>query len=251
MQAKEIHAAASLLAKSRLQGRFLNELPADARPTTFADAAAIQNETAKILGEEIIAYKVSGVDPETVIWGGILASRFLAHPAQLPASAVPLLGVEGEIAYRLNVDLEPSHRTLTLEQFDEITTVVPTIEVVDTRFLSYADAPAMDRNADFMSNGALVYGDPWPNSKATDFTKLPITLSSSGAVLSETAGGHSAIDSRLPALAFFRSRHRPDHVPRGTIITTGTYTGLQFVKPGDTVSIAFAGYGSLEIAFTV
>lgn len=251
MQEKDIHTAAGLLAKARLQGRSFKELPADARPTTFADAAAIQNETAKILGEEIVAYKVAGVDPETVIWGGILASRLLANPAQLPASAVPLLGVEGEIAHRLDVDLEPSHRTLTLEQFDEMTTVVPAIEVVDTRFLSYTDAPAMDRNADFMSNGALVYGDPWPDSKATDFTKLPITLSNSGVVLSETVGGHSVIDSRLPAFAFFRSKHRPDYVPRGTIITTGTYTGLKFVKPGDTVSVAFAGYGSLEITFTV
>jgi 2-keto-4-pentenoate hydratase len=251
MQDKDIHVAASLLAKARLQGRTLSELPADARPSTFADAAAIQVETAKILGEEIAAYKVAGVDPETVIWGAILASRFLAHPVRLPASTVPLLGVEGEIAYRLDVNLEPSHRTLTLEQFDEMTTVVPTIEVVDTRFLSYANAPPMDRNADFMSNGGLVYGEPWPNSKSTDFTKLPIRLSSSGVVLSETVGGHSAVDSRLPALAFFRSRHRPDHVPRGTVITTGTYTGLKFVKPGDTVSVAFAGYGPLEITFTV
>lgn len=251
MQEKYIHNAANLLAKARLQGLSLKELPADARPTTFADAAAIQNETAKILGEKIVAYKVAGTDPETVMWGGILASRLLAHPAKLPASAVPLLGVEGEIAYRLNVDLEPSHRTLTLEQFDEMTTVVPTIEVVDTRFLSYTDAPPMDRNADFMSNGALVYGNPWPNSKATDFTKLPIKLSSSGEVLSETVGGHSAVDSRLPALAFFRSKHRPDYVPQGTIITTGTYTGLKFAKPGDTVSVAFEGYGPLEITFTV
>lgn len=250
MQEKDIRAAAILLAKARLQGPSFKELPAEARPVTFADAAAIQNETAKILGEKIAAYKVAGVDPETVTWGAILASRLLPHPAQLPAAAVPLLGVEGEIAHRLDVDLEPSHRMLTLDQFDEMTTVVPAIEVVDTRFLSYTDAPAMDRNADFMSNGALVYGDPWPNSEATDFTKLPITISSSGAVLSETVGGHSAIDSRLPALAFFRSRHRPDHVPRGTIITTGTYTGLKFVKPGDTVSVAFAGYGALEITFT-
>ncbi|MBB3458701.1 2-keto-4-pentenoate hydratase [Rhizobium sp. BK313] len=250
MKREDIQKAAALLAKSRLEGRFLNELPLEARPIAFTDAVAIQTETARVLGEKIVGYKVTGVQPETVTWGAILASRLLAHPATMPAASVPLLGVEAEIAYRLNIDLEARHRLLTLNEFDEITTVIPAIEVVDTRFLSYLDAPLMDRNADFMSNGALIVADPWLSSEDTDFIKLPVTLERSGVTVVETVGGHPAVDPRLPALAFFQSADRPDRVAAGTIITTGTYTGLNYFEPGDIVSASFSGYGTLEVSFT-
>lgn len=250
MDRSKIHSAAELLAKSRQDGRFLNELPEDLKPATFAEAAAIQTETAQILDEPVVAYKVSGVDPAQVIWGAILGSRFLKHPARLPAADVPLLGVEAEIAYLLKRDVEAGDRSLTIEQFNQMTSVVPAIEIVDSRFLSYQAAPAMDRNADFMSNGALVVGAPWSESVKTDFPTLRVGLSAGGQTLAETEGGHSAGDPRLPALAFLRAPHRPDHLPAGTVITTGTLTGLKYVQPGDTVTASFAGYGTLEISFT-
>lgn len=250
MNSSKIHAAAELLAKSRRDGRFLNELPEDLKPRTFADAAAIQVETARLLDEPVVAYKVSGVDPAQVIWGAILGSRFLKHPAQLLAAYVPLLGVEAEIAYLLKRDVEARDRSMTIEQFDEMTSVVPAIEIVDSRFLSYEAAPVMDRNADFMSNGALVVGDTWPESATTDFSTLRVGLSSGDKVLAATEGGHSAGDPQLPALAFLRAPHRPDRLPAGTVITTGTLTGLKYVQPGDTVTASFAGYGTLEVSFT-
>src|SRR3546814_10566893 len=45
-------------------------------------------------------------------------------------------------------------------------------------------------------------------------------LYSGSTLLADTVGGHSAVDPRLPALAFLQSAGRPDHLPRGTIITT-------------------------------
>jgi 2-keto-4-pentenoate hydratase len=251
MREEDIGGAADLLVAARLQGRKLAELPLNFSPATFQDAAAIQIATAERLQDPIVAYKVSSVEADSAIWGGILASRLLANPAVLPAAEVPLLGVEGEIAYRVEAEIGPADRSFTLEAFDTITTVVPTIEIVDTRFLSYTDAPAMHRTADFMSNGALVYGQPWPEGKKTDLTKLEITVSRNGELMSQTIGGHSATDPRLPALAFLNSKNRPGVIHKNTIITTGTYTGLKFVEPGDRITILFAGYGSLEITFSV
>lgn len=250
MHEDDIRRAAELLVRSRRNGRFLADLPAELKPPRFADAAAIQAATAKLLGDDIVAYKVAGTDPATVIWGGILASRRLVHPATLPAASVPLLGVEAEIAYRLNVSIEARHRTMTMEQFDEMTTVIPAIEIVDSRFLVYLEAPMMDRNADFMSNGALIVGEPWLAADDVDFINLPVTLTASSGLHVETIGGHPAVDPRLPALAFLQAADRPDHLPAGTIVTTGTYTALNYANPGDRVSATFAGYGEIELTLT-
>jgi hypothetical protein len=33
------------------------------------------------------------------------------------------------------------------------------------------------------------------------------------------------------------------------VMTTGTYTGLNYAKPGQTVVASFAGFGSAQVAF--
>src|SRR3546814_1813932 len=105
-----------------------------------------------------------------------------------------------------------------MDQFDRRVTVVPAIEVVDTRFASYDGTPALHRAADLMSNGALIHGEPWADSDANDLTKLPATLYSGSTLLADTARGHSAVDPRPPAPAFLQPAGRPDHTPRGPII---------------------------------
>ena len=39
-------------------------------------------------------------------------------------------------------------------------------------------------------------------------------------------------------------------IAAGQIATTGTYTGLNFAKPGSTVRAIFSGFGSAEVRFT-
>lgn len=250
MQQSAIMAAATLLADARRKGRPLKELPPEARPSSFAEAAAIQEATIGLLGETVSGYKVAGTDPAKVMWGAVLASRFQASPAVFAASDVPFLGIEAEIAYRLEDDITADDRGMTLVEFDKRVAIVPAIEIVDTRFVSYLDTPLLQRAADLMSNGGLVHGEAWPKGGEQDLTRLPIKLHAGEALIADTVGGHAANDPRLPALAFIQAAGRPDHLPRGLIITTGSYTGLLNAKPGDRVRAEFAGYGALEVTFS-
>src|SRR3546814_15559296 len=110
-----------------------------------------------------------------------------------------------------------------MDQCDRRVTVVPAIEVVDTRFASYDGTPALHRAADLMSNGALIHGEPWADSDANDPTKLPVKLYSGSTLLADTVGGHSAVDPRLPALAFTPSPGRPDPLPPATHLPPRTH----------------------------
>lgn len=249
MQASAIEEAAKLFVMARRERRPLKGLPPALQPVSFADAAAIQQVTAALLGETAPAYKVAGTTPETAMWAPILGSTVQANPGRFPTALVPLLGIEAEIGYRLKDDITAADRSMTMDELDARVIVVPTIEVVDTRFVSYDDTPVLQRAADFMSNGGLVHGEPWANGAEQDLTRLAIKLYAGEKLICDTIGGHAAKDPRIPTLAFIQATGRPDHLPAGTLITAGSYTGLLYARPGDTVAARFAGYGELTVAF--
>jgi 2-keto-4-pentenoate hydratase len=241
--------AARWLVAARHDRPTLAALPAHAQPTTFAEAAAIQQATLGLLGEIAGAYKVAGTTPETAMWGAILQSRIKPSPAVFSAASVPMLGVEPEVAFRVEADIGPEHRSLSFADFDHLTSVVPTIEIVDTRFTRYEDAPLLHRAADFMSNGGLVVGETWTDARPDDLPGLEVTVEIAGATVANTKGGHAAGDPRLPALAFLQAPGRPDVIGRGTIITAGSYAGLLRAAPGDTVTVRFASHAAITLTF--
>ena len=163
---------------------------------------------------------------------------------------MPLLGIEAEVAFRLDQDIAADDRSWTAERFDAAVTALPAIEIVATRFASYAETPLIHRASDFLSNGALVCGtgvDAW---RSFDLERLPVKLDFSGRRAADAVGEHAAGDPRLPAIAFLKSPLRRNTLGRGTIVTTGTYTGLLFAKPGDAVVADLGPMGAVEVAIS-
>jgi 2-keto-4-pentenoate hydratase len=183
------------------------------------------------------------------MWGAIPTSRIRSAPSSFAAALVPMLGVEPEIAFRLEEEIGLSRRSLTLDEFDRLTSVLPTIEIVDTRFASYEETPVLHRAADFMSNGGLVLGEAWTGLRREELARLEVTVEIGGAVAARVTGGHANGDPRLPALAFLHAPGRPAVIPRGTVITAGSYAGLLRARPGDTVTATFTGHAPISLRF--
>lgn len=249
MNQTEIEEAARLLAAARRERHLLPALPEGAQPQSFADAAAVQERTIALLGENIAGYKLAGTDSAKVMWGAVLGSRVFRNPARIEAALVPLLGVEVEIAFRLEQEIGADDRDWTKARFDDAVVALPLIEIVDSRFTSYSGTPPLHRAADFMSNGGIVVGEPLPGWRAIDLEKLAVKLAFSGKTVADVVGGHAAGDPRLPALAFLNAPARTRTLPRGTILTTGTYTGLLHARPGDVVKADVGPFGGLELSF--
>jgi len=247
MNPSAIEAAARALATARRSRQLLAALPAEARPQSVADAHAIQDATVAALGERIAGWKVSVADGE-VMRGVLVGSRVLQSPAHLSASDVPMLGIEVEIAFRLERDLPRREQPYTQDEIGGAVTALAAIEVVDSRFQSYADTPVIDRLADFMSNGAFVTGAVRPDWRSIDLAALKATLSVNGRTVVERIGGHAAGDPILPAVALANAL-RKEGIAKGQIVTTGTYTGLHMVQPGDRIVGSFEGFGSVELQF--
>ena len=179
------------------------------------------------------------------VYGAIMASRVFDSGARIEAAKMPLLGVEAEIAFRFARDL-PAGKYSYADVADAVAAFAA-IEIVDSRFRSYPDVPIMDRNADCVSNGGFVRGPAAADWRKLDLANIAVTLTIGGQEIVRRNGGHPAGDPLLPAVALVNAL--PGGVKAGQIVTTGTYTGLNFAKPRQTVAATFAGFGTVEVSF--
>ena len=241
--------AAEILAGARRGGAQPEALPASCRPVTLDDAHAIQGAIVRLLGETVAGWK-TGVAPDgAVMRGALVASRVFASGWHISPTLVPLLGVEAEIAFRFDRDLPRRDAAYAYEEVAEAVTALPAIEVVDSRFRRYPDAPLLDRTADFMSNGAFVAGAPQPRWREFDLAALEATLTIDGEQRVRRTGGHTTRDPLLPCVALVNDLRGTTGIRAGAIVTTGTFTGLNFANAGQTVEASFTGFGSVVVRF--
>jgi 2-keto-4-pentenoate hydratase len=242
-----IQQAASLLIEARRTGVLLDSLPASCRPSDVDDAHAIQDATLNALNETAAGWKVATPLDGKTVHGVIMQSRVIPTGGTIRASEVPLLGVEAEVAFRFDRDFMPRERPYDYEEVADGVTAFPAIEIVDSRFRDYRGAPLIERIADCVSNGAFVKGAPQTHWRQFDLTKLDAQLVIDGEVIVRRTGGHPAGDPLLPAVELVNAMRMGNGVRTGQFATTGTYTGLNFGKPGQKISAIFEGFGSADV----
>ena len=224
------------------------ELPPGAAPRTVADGHAVQDRILAITGEPVAAMKVVA-NADGVLRGAIPASLVLPSPAVMPAALTPRRGLEAEIAFRLERTLPQSSTPYSREEVADAVTALVAIEEVETRF-SRLDAPLLDRLADALSNGALVTGTVRPDWRDVDLAALEVVVSVAGREVKRMTGGYTVAAHPFdPAVALVNALAASGPVSAGLIITTGTFSGLDFFEPGDTVKVEFTGFGEAELTF--
>jgi 2-keto-4-pentenoate hydratase len=243
-----VDAAANFLVEARIHRGGPN-LPDGCQPQSVAEALQIQSAAVKKLGDKVAGWKVAIGADDTVMYGAMVASRLWRSPAEVPASLVPLMGVEAEIAFRADRDLPARSQPYGNDELREALTAFTAIEIVDTRFASYQDAPFLDRLADFMSNGGFVIGEVIKDWQAVDFRRLEVSLAIDQSVVARKAGGLSIGDPLIGATALVNAMRQSDGVRFGQVITCGTFTGLNFAAPGQQAEASFEGLGTVRVRF--
>lgn len=250
MDREAIQQAAALLIGARRTGALLDGLPVACRPQTLDQAHAIQDATVAALGDAVAGWKVGAPLDGMTVRGVILRSRVIPSGGSIAASRVPLAGVEAEIAFRFDRAVEPRERAYDYAEVAAAVTAFPAIEIVDSRFRDYRGAPLLERIADCVSNGAFVEGAPQARWREFDLSALDARLEIAGQIIVRRTGGHPAGDPLLPAIALVNDLRRSSGVCAGQVMTTGTYTGLNFAGPGQRVKVVFEGFGSADVHLT-
>ena len=247
MNRSAIDRAAGLLFEARRSGIALAALEPDCRPATIEQAHAIQDALVLRTDEAVKGWKVAGLEPGKVTRGAIIGSRFWKSPARIKASDMSLLGIEGEIAFRLDEGLPPRDQPYSMDEVIPVVTALPAIEIVDSRFQSYRGTDVLDRLCDCMSNGGLICGEPRPDWREFDLSRISVRLLADGERITEGEGGHANGDPLLPLLALANLLRTGPGLGARQVVTTGTFTGLTFAKPGQTIRVEFAGFGHVEV----
>ena len=247
MTEPEIETAAQILVDARRTGRLIEALPVT--PSSIAEAHAIQDRVAALLGITIGAFKANappGAEPSR---GWIDARTNHGSPARMSPAEVPHLGVEGEIAFRVTRDLPAREASYTREEIAKAVAVLPAIEVVSSRFREPLSRPRLEQLADCGINGGLVTGPELLDWLQLDIANLRVSLFVNDEPVLQQQATHPTGDPLSVAVALVNMMSAAGGVTAGQIIITGSWTGMLFLKPGDRCAVEFETLGRAEVMF--
>jgi 2-keto-4-pentenoate hydratase len=243
--------AAALLLEARHTGRWLAALPEECRPADIAEAYAIQRLVFAKLGPVASAWKVGAGSPEaTPACAAIGNSTLFGDGAVMPSNMFNLVGAEAEIAYRLGQDLPPRSKDYSLDEVKAaIESAHPVIEISDTRFIVWASQNRPSHVADQLNHGALAVGATSTRLADVDPSRQRAILKLNGEVRADAVGGNPAGDPlRLLLWLANSGSQSAGGLSAGSVITTGSLTGITFVNPPVNLEADLPGLGTVRIS---
>ena len=217
-----------------------------------AAAFAVQDATLGLLGGSA-GWKVGAKDPSAEPGCAPLpATGVMRSGVVLPDASHRLRGIEVEVALRLGRDLIPDSPEIDMaELMAAVESVIPAIEVVESRFQDWRESDPLAQLADLQSHGTLVVGEPAGLSPAdVDLRTVEAYLAFDGQPVATTRGANPAADIwRLLAWLAWHAAQRGMPLRAGDVVTTGSCTGLLFAPEGARVQALLPGVGSVELRF--
>lgn len=243
--------AAALLVQARRSMQPIAGLPEECRPASVTDAHEIQDATTAAAGKTVGAFKAMTPGDGEPNRGVIYAGTILPTPARMPAAEVPACGVEGEVAFIFRRDLPARSRPYTRDEVSAVVDALTAIEVVHSRYADRNAVSNLENLADSISNGGFVHAPPVADWRGLALGGLKVRLTVNGETVIEKEGGHPTGDPLGVAVALVNMMRDTTGVRAGQFVTCGSWTGLKFLKPGDTCGVSFEGLGSAEVTFTL
>lgn len=252
LQDYKITRLATLLVEARRGVHRLDAVPADLMPQDAAEADAVQDATAALLGP-VGGFKVFQVAAGPGSWGAIYAADIHPSPAHIscPANA---LKVEAEIAFRIGGDLpgRADGRPYTADEVAaHIATAFPAFELVDSRLPSEPKPAALAARADAMSNFGLVTGTEVADWRPLVRDDLFVSLDIDGRRVVAQVGGHPSGDPFHPMVWLANAlAARGRGLVAGQVVTTGAFGGSHFLRDGEVAIASIAGFAPISFEAT-
>ncbi len=222
-------------------------VPADAVLASAEDAYRVQDETFARLwpGKWPGAWKAGGPGDQVEPTGAPIATANVhLSPARLAAAGMNMIGVEAEIAFRIGHDVVGGGRALTESDLAALVVeALVTIEICDTRLADWNAAPPLWKLADFQNNGALIVGSGARAWRAIDFQAQRVELRIGERAISARGAHPWRNPFRLLPWAAAHCERRGRPLRAGDLVSTGSWTGLEFARAGEEILVRFPGIG--------
>jgi 2-keto-4-pentenoate hydratase len=236
-------------------------LPAlESAPRSRADAFAIQDRMAEILGDRCVGWKVGAAVPavqrmeghDGPITGRLFAARHHTSPASMPAAMFEGYKIECEFAFRFMARVLARERPYTRSELEPNLILHCGLEVAGHRYAfnsSGRKATTHDLIADNGACAAYVEGRGIQHWKDVDFANVKIDARIDDGVPIQTFSGEFFRDpvDILVETVNGLSKRGIDVLP-GDLLTTGSLTLPTSIRAGQRFVARFADLATLELS---
>jgi len=254
--------AAQLLLHARKPGHALTALPENALPADKAQAYAAQAELVSLLSNHSgkpVGYKVGCTNAtarqmlalDSPFSGRCFEKELSASPASIDAATLHMIGIEPEIAVRIGKDLAPSKNWQRTDVIDHIAAVMPSVEVVESRFSTWPVMGFLSAIADNGVHRHLVLGESIENWSAERIDQTQVTLTANGTTVRE--GVASNVDGGPFGVVAWLANHLNAMgitLAAGEIVTTGVMTDIYDSAPGEEIVAQYDLPGVVHLSVT-
>ena len=256
-------AAARIIADARRNRSRLESLPSELAPRSEAEGYRIQRAVHDLLLPQVgamVGYKIgctSAVMQQYLgiphpCGGGLFANRVYESGVVLAANDFVRVGVECEIAVRLEHDLPASQAPFSAESVaPAVEAYYPAIEIVDERYIDWQSIGAPTLVADDFYAAGCVLGKPVARAEIPDLLTVV-----GRAILNDVEVGRGTGADVLGhphhPLAWLANHLAADgrSLLAGQIVMTGSLVKTIWLDRGDSVLMELSGLGSVEAAFS-
>lgn len=229
-------------------------------PGDLAEAYAIQREIVALSNAPARGFKVGSTSAEAQRAlgtdepgaGVLLAPYVRESPARVAIAPAHSPYVEGEFAFLLGCDLPARATPYEIDEVaGAIAAVAGAIEVVGTRFAGGLGGKGrLLVTADCGANIAFVSGTWQRDWRSLDLKSHRATMSINGTPRG-TGTGSRALGDPMNVVLWLANHQLAagQGLIAGEIVSTGTCTGLDPVRPGDRVRADFGNLGAVDIVF--
>jgi 2-keto-4-pentenoate hydratase len=222
-------------------------------PTTRAEAYAIQDRMAELIGGQVVGWKVGATAPAVQLFEGhdgpipgrIFADRCFESPASVPADLLKNVKMECEFAFRTTRAIPSGASPLRAEEIADALTFHPAFELAASRYAAGTGnraATTFDGIADNGSGGAAIVGPPIQRWRDLSFETMQIeTRIDDSPVVQMFTGAYRRDPVAIVVETFSDLRARGIEIAAGSYVLTGSLSVPTTVRKGQTITSTFAG----------
>ncbi|MFI5316844.1 MAG: 2-keto-4-pentenoate hydratase [Myxococcota bacterium] len=254
----EIDAAAALLVAAHRALHPRPRLPTPCTPTNPLEAYSIQDRFVALLGRPV-GYKIGFTNPavqqafgiSSPVFGRLIEGRTSRSPVSLPAASFARPVIETEFAFRMARDLPARAAAYPLEAVvDAIGGVLPSFEIVDSRFEEWRKLTPSEAIADNVLHSHWVGGAERADFRALDLAAQEAVTCMNGREVTRGRGAN-VLGSPLLALHWLANAlaQAGRGLAAGDLVTTGCCTDIVEARPGDVATADFGPLGAVRVEF--
>ena len=260
----QISKAAEFIADLRFALRQEPQIPETFRPDNIASGYAVQEGVVDRLleknGGDKVGYKVACTNKlaqellgtDTPFYGRLLSPFVYQSPACLNAQDFSMRVIEAEFSFQLAEDLPRVGAPYDREGVaDAVAAILPSIELVDTRYTIWTEVPLPSLISDNGCNSGWIRGRAIEEWRQIDLASHEVRLWVNGE--NKLSGsGAAVLGHPLNSLAWLANTlcKQDKALKAGDLVSTGVCTDIYLAEPGDHIVADFGTLGTAEVSFS-